>query len=81
MLPAHAPSPHVFSAHNTRMQVLEGNLEKKAGVNYAPPAGKQLVIHVDDLNAPRSGRRPLCVLSAASVRQRPAHALTLMQSL
>jgi dynein heavy chain len=33
--------------------VLEGPLEKRAGVNYGPPGGRRLVYFVDDLNTPR----------------------------
>lgn len=33
--------------------MLESQLEKKAGINYAPPANKQLIYFVDDLNLPR----------------------------
>lgn len=35
------------------LQILESQLEKKAGINYAPPANKQLIYFVDDLNLPR----------------------------
>ena len=34
-------------------KVLEGPLEKKAGVNYGPPGTKQLIYFVDDLNMPK----------------------------
>lgn len=33
--------------------MLESGLEKKAGINYAPPANRQLIYFVDDLNLPR----------------------------
>lgn len=34
------------------LQMLESGLEKKAGTNYAPPANRQLIYFVDDLNLP-----------------------------
>ncbi|GBF96391.1 dynein heavy chain axonemal [Raphidocelis subcapitata] len=40
-------------AFNYFTDVLEGPLEKKAGVNYGPPGSKRLVYFVDDLNMPR----------------------------
>jgi dynein heavy chain len=33
--------------------VLEGPLEKKAGINYGPPGTKTLIYFVDDLNMPK----------------------------
>ena len=34
-------------------KALEANLEKKAGINYAPPGTKKLIYFVDDLNMPK----------------------------
>lgn len=33
-------------------KILEKPLEKKAGRNYGPPAGKTLIYFIDDINMP-----------------------------
>lgn len=47
----HQTHPNLIS--NSNPEVLEGPLEKKAGINYGPPGTKQLIYFVDDLNMPK----------------------------
>lgn len=35
-------------------KILEKPLEKKAGRNYGPPAGKTLIYFIDDINMPEA---------------------------
>ncbi|KAK9867723.1 hypothetical protein WJX84_004647 [Apatococcus fuscideae] len=42
-----------FTDVTSFQKILEGPLEKKAGINYGPPGNKQLVYFVDDLNMPK----------------------------
>ena len=37
----------------TFQKTLESTLEKKAGINYAPPGTKKLVYFIDDMNMPK----------------------------
>ncbi|KAI8464229.1 MAG: flagellar alpha dynein [Monoraphidium minutum] len=48
-----AISFNYFTDVTSFQKVLEGPLEKKAGINYGPPGTRQLVYFVDDLNMPR----------------------------
>jgi dynein heavy chain len=48
------PAPHhTLLPASCFEQILESQLEKKAGSSYAPPANRQQIYFVDDLNMPR----------------------------
>ncbi|EFN60095.1 hypothetical protein CHLNCDRAFT_133411 [Chlorella variabilis] len=46
-------SMNYFTDVASFQKILESQLEKKAGANYAPPANRQQIYFVDDLNMPR----------------------------
>lgn len=48
------PAPHLpLLPASCLEQILESQLEKKAGSSHAPPANRQQIYFVDDLNMPR----------------------------
>jgi dynein heavy chain len=45
-----------FSAQtssNKVQEIIEGNVEKRTKDTFAPPAGKNMVIFIDDMNMPQ----------------------------
>lgn len=42
----------IFLSPEMLQKILEKPLEKKAGRNYGPPAGKTLIYFIDDINMP-----------------------------